>query len=89
MAGSWRQIPTIRNPPPAFKFLGFILRKLQVYIHLRFENLETDEVSVDVLNELVSELKNQIRKSLGVPSYVELNVIISDKYNQKIVTIYR
>lgn len=91
-SSDWRsKIDTMSKECPA-EMNGMVLESIQltndvVYIHLRFENLETDEVSVDVLNELVSELKNQIRKSLGVPSYVELNLIISDKYNQKIVTI--
>lgn len=79
-----KECPTEKN--------GMVLESIQltnnvVYIHLRFENLETDEVPVDVLNELVSELKNQFRKFLGVPSYVELNLIISNKYNEKLVTI--
>ncbi|WP_407402810.1 hypothetical protein [Sodaliphilus sp.] len=71
---------------------GMVLESIQlannvVYIHLKFENLETDEISGDVLNELVSELKTQFRKFLGIPSYIEFNSIISNKYNEKLVTI--
>lgn len=71
---------------------GVILENIQyysdaVYVHLKMENLTEDEVSSEMLNELPSNLKNEFRKQLGIPSYVELSFILYNKYNVKLITI--
>ena len=53
---------------------------------MKLENLETDEISSDALNELIPELKTQIKKILKVPSYIEVNLVISNKNDEILLT---
>lgn len=91
-SSDWRsKIDAMSRECPA-EMNGMVIESIQLtnnaaYFHLKFENLETDEVSGDLMNELLSGLKTQFRKYLGIPSYIELNFIITNKYNEKLVTI--
>lgn len=89
----WRNsIEELSKTCPVEMANGVTIKRIQcskniVNIHLRFDNLIDDEILYESLNEMSSALKREFRHLLGVPNYVSLNILIYNKYNEKLITL--
>lgn len=88
----WRsQIDVYAAECPANVGNGVIVESISafgntVYVHIKLENEETTEVG-EALIAAISQVKAEFRQSTGIPSYVEVYFTISNKYNEKLITL--
>ena len=88
----WRsQIDAYAAECPANVGNGVIVESISafgntVYVHIKLENEETTEVG-EALIAAISQVKAEFRQSTGIPSYVEVYFTISNKYNEKLITL--